>query len=115
MRNYFLLLAACAFLTLHCAKCESEPPTVVLVNHGAGKADIQIKTSGGNTENINNIYPDASSERISFAPGTITFTIAIQGVDQSIVYELQADNCNDYTVVIGNDNTVSSAGTPREK
>jgi hypothetical protein len=115
MGRHLFLLAAGALFFMSCGKCENEPPTVALVNHGSGKADIQVKTSGGNTENINNIYPDASSERRTFAPGIITFTIAIQGVDQSVVYELQTDNCNDYDVVISSDNTVNSAGTPREK
>ena len=35
--------------------CDNENPTVQLVNRSAEKADVQIKTSGGNTENINNI------------------------------------------------------------
>ena len=32
--------------------------SVKLVNNGTGKADIQIKTSNGNTENINNVAAD---------------------------------------------------------
>ncbi len=37
-----------------CDSCDGENPSVLLINNGTGKADIQIKTSGGNTENMNN-------------------------------------------------------------
>ena len=49
------------FLIVGCDSYDSENPSVLLVNNGTGKADIQIKTSGGNTENMNNIEPGTSS------------------------------------------------------
>ena len=97
-----------------CAGCDGENPSVLLVNNGTGKADIQIKTSGGNTENINNIEPDTSSERRTFAAGDIEFTIAIQGVQDPVVYVLHAAFCNDYTVTINSDNSVTSSGEERD-
>ena len=66
--------------------CDGENPIVQLFNNGTGKADIQIKTSGGNTENINNIQPEMYSEKRSFNPGEIEFTIAIHGVEDPIIY-----------------------------
>jgi hypothetical protein len=95
-------------------KCEGENPTVSLVNNGTGKADIQIKTSGGNTENINNIEIGSSSATRSFDPGNIEFTIAIQGVVDPIVYELQVFHCADYVVMINGDNIVSGTATERD-
>ena len=94
--------------------CENENPTVTLVNNGTGKADIQIKTSGGNTENINNIEPVTSSERRTFARCDIEFTITIQGVQDDIVYVLHTDFCNDYTVTINSDNSVTSSSSIRD-
>ena len=93
--------------------CDGEDPSVILRNNGTGKADIQIKTSGGNTENINNIQPGTSSERRNFKPGDIEFTINIQGVNDPVVYVLRANDCNDYTVTINPDNTVSASGKER--
>ena len=97
-----------------CDSCEGENPTVLLINNGTGKADIQIKTSGGNTENMNNIEPGTSSDRRTFARGDIEFTISIQGVNDDIVYVLHTDFCYDYTVTINSDNTVTSSGSIRE-
>ena len=91
-----------------------ENPTVRLVNNGTGKADIQIKTSGGNTENINNVDPGTSSPPRPFAPGEIDFTITIQGEDDPIEYSLKVFYCVDYTVTINTDNTVSGSAKERE-
>ncbi len=72
-------MSTIAILQISCSnECENENPTLVLVNNGTDKADIQIKTSGGNTENINNIEPGTSSEKRSFARGDIEFTISIK-------------------------------------
>lgn len=95
-------------------ECDGENPTVRLVNNGTGKADIQIKTSGGNTENINNIEIGASSAARAFDQGDIEFTIAIQGVVDPIVYQLQVFHCADYVVTINGDNSVSGSATERD-
>ena len=104
----FILFGSCS------DECDGENPTVKLVNQGTDKADIQIKTSGGNTENINNVEVGASSEARSFAPGDIEFTIAIQGVDDPVVYNLKVFHCVDYVVTINGDNSVSGSSTERE-
>jgi hypothetical protein len=105
----FVLFSACS------DDCDKENPTVLLVNDGSVKADIQIKTSGGNTENINNIQPGTSSEKRSFAPGEIEFTVTIQGVQDPVEYVLATSYCTEYTVTINEDNTVSSSGKKLEK
>ena len=116
MKKVVLLIVFLIF-TIGCSDdgCENQNPTVKLVNNGTGKADIQIKTSNGNTENINNIEPGTSSEKRSFAPGDIEFTISIQGESDPVVYMLTTLFCNDYTVTINEDNTVTSAGIKLEK
>ncbi len=112
-----LVLVSLLLFTIACSDdgCENQNPTVKLVNNGTGKADIQIKTSNGNTENINNIEPGTSSARRSFAPGDIEFTISIQGKADPVVYMLTTLFCNDYTVTINEDNTVTSSGIKLEK
>lgn len=116
-RLSLIILFGFIMLTIGCSDdgCENQNPTVKLVNNGTGKADIQIKTSNGNTENINNIEPGPSSEKRSFASGDIEFTISIQGVADPVVYVLTALFCNDYTVTINEDNSVTSSGIKLEK
>ena len=111
------LVFSILIFTIACSDdgCENQNPTVKLVNNGTGKADIQIKTSNGNTENINNVEPGTSSEKRSFAPGDIEFTISIQGEADPVVYVLTTLFCNDYTVTISEDNTVTSSGIKLEK
>lgn len=108
----FIISLFFSLFLLGCA-CDGEDPSVVLTNNGTGKADIQIKTSGGNTENINNVTTGTSSERRTFKSGDIEFTVNIQGVTDPVVYVLQANSCNDYTVVVNPDNTVTSSGKER--
>lgn len=103
---FSLFLAGCG--------CDGEDPSVILRNNGTDKADIQIKTSNGNTENINNVMPGTSSDRRTFKAGDIEFTINIQGVPDPVVYVLQAGNCYDYTVTINADNSVTSSGDERD-
>jgi hypothetical protein len=114
MKIVALVISLCIGLTfIGCDSCDGENPSVQLVNNGTGKADIQIKTSGGNTENMNNIEPGTRSERRTFDRGNIEFTISIQEVPDDIVYVLQANYCNDYTVTINPDNSVTSSGQER--
>ena len=110
-----LFLAGLLIISAGCSDdCNLENPTVRLVNYGTGKADIQIKTSGGNTENINNIQPGSSSPARAFAPGEIVFTIAIQGVETPVVYQLNVFFCMDYTITINPDNSVTGTGEKRD-
>ena len=83
-------------------------------NNGNAKASIQIKTSNGNTENINNVAPGWKSEARSFAAGEIEFTVTIQGVDEPVVYSMNVDDCTDYSVTINRNNTVTSTGEERD-
>lgn len=105
----FVLFSACS------DDCDKENPTVVLINNSLTKADIQIKTSGGNTENVNNIQTGTSSLKRSFAPGEIKFTITIQGVQDPVEYVLATSYCTEYTITINEDNTVAGSGKKLEK
>jgi hypothetical protein len=110
MHKFILLfILGISVMLIHCSDtCEGENPTLQLLNKGTGKADIQIKTSGGNTENINNIEPGTYSEKRSFHPGEIELTIAIQGVNDPIVYYLNISFCTENLVSINEDNSIST-------
>ena len=79
-----VLLTALLILSGCGDSCENENPTVQLVNSGTEKADVQIKTSGGNTENINNIEPGTTSSKRSFDQGDIEFTVTVQAARGAI-------------------------------
>ncbi len=113
MKFFLLILSLSLSLLLVGCGCDGEDPSVVLRNNGTAKADIQVKTSNGNTENINNVMPGTTSERRTFKAGNIEFTINIQGVNDPVVYVLQSSTCYDYTVTINPDNTVTSSGAAR--
>jgi hypothetical protein len=104
-----IIFLSLSFILINCSDtCEVENPRVQLFNNGTDKADIQIKTSGGNTENINNIEPGSYSDKRSFDPGEIEFTINIQGEENPIVYYLIVNLCTENLVLINADNTVSA-------
>ena len=103
MKKKILVIIAClSLLIISCDSCDNENPSV------------QVITSGGNTENINNILPGTASERRTFAYGNIVFTISIQGVNDEVVYTLQTLTCKDYTVKINPDNSVNSSFDNRD-
>jgi len=108
-----LVLSTFIFILSGCG-CKNESPSVILKNSGSAKASIQIKTSNGNTENINNVDPGWQSEERTFAAGSIEFTVTIQGVAEPVVYALTVDDCADYVVSINPDNTVTSSSDERD-
>ena len=110
--NFLLLLLSFAIGIVGCSKCDNENPRSRIVNNGTDKASVQIKTSGGNTENINNIQPGQSSEWRSFAEGTIEFTVAIQGQADQVLNVAMA-TCWEYAITIDSNNVVSSIPTER--
>ncbi|MBK8943658.1 MAG: hypothetical protein IPM32_00165 [Ignavibacteriae bacterium] len=113
-RVIYLFVITFGLMLLGCSNCDGENPTIKLVNNGTGKADIQIKTSGGNTENINNILVGSASSKRSFDEGNIEFTINIQGVNEPIVYNLKVSSCRDYVVRINVDNSVEGSSSERD-
>lgn len=94
--------------------CENEEPRARINNNGTGKASVQIKTSGGNTENINNIEPGQTSAWRSYAPGQTEFTIAIQGVSNDTLVNVNMLSCWQYDIIIDSANHVSSSPQERD-
>lgn len=94
-----------------CKKCQNEGPRARVANNGTKDASVQIKTSGGNTENINNVSTGTSSEFRSYAPGLTTFTVT---VDRNI-YEkaIQMEECFEYEIAIDANNIITSVHKDR--
>ena len=98
-----LLMSAIVFLQ-SCSGCDNENPTAKVSNLGTDEVSIQVKTTGGNTENLNNIAPNGTSATTSYAPGEITYTIVLKGGEE-LVEVVTLDYCEDYTITVNSDNT----------
>lgn len=109
--NYLLCLSL-FFITLNgCKNCKNEDPRARVINNGTEKASVQIKTSGGNTVNINNVDPGTASAYSSYAPGEVTFTITVKSVDYVKVFNMS--QCYDYDIAIDPNNVITS--TPKDR
>ena len=94
-----------------CKKCKGEDPSAKIINNGTKKASVQIKTSGGNTVNINNVDPGTSSPSSTYAPGEVVFTITVDNVNY--VDTVAMSQCFDYTIAIDGNNVITSTAIDR--
>ena len=101
----FIIAGAFAFSIDSCKKCSNEDPRARIINNGTEKASVQIKTSGGNTVNINNVDPSTSSAYSSYAAGQITFTITVK--NNPFVKIVTMSQCYDYDIAIDSNNNIT--------
>jgi hypothetical protein len=94
-----------------CKKCKKEDPRARVINNGTKVARVQIQTSGGNTENVNNIDPGVTSDYRSYAPGIITYTVSVD--QDTFVYQAEMTDCFEYDILINENNTITSRPTDR--
>ena|SRR6185436_16422481 len=118
MKNLKFVLAIAltlffVFAGMACKKCKDENPRTRIINNGTQKADVQVKTSGGNTININNVQPGTASSYDSYAPGEITFTINVAGTNY--VKAVGVATCFDYDIAIDASNNITVAPIDRNK
>lgn len=114
MKNLYIIifLAILAVGATSCSKCKNEDPRARIINNGTDVTSVQIMTSGGNTENINNIAVGTTSDYRSYAPGNVVFTVSV-GNNAPIVKTVAMEDCYEYNIEIGANNTVIS--TPRDR
>ena len=93
--------------------CDGEEPRSRIVNNGSDKASVQIKTSGGSTENINNIETGAMSDWRSFAAGETEFTVVVTGSTDTVVLVTMLE-CYEYSINISSADQVTSSAVERE-
>ena len=94
-----------------CKKCKDEDPRARITNNGTQRASVQVKTSGGNTINLNNVEPGASSDYASYAAGQTTFTLKVSNIDYAKT--LEVSKCHEYTVAIDRNNVITVVDTDR--
>lgn len=116
-RAKFLLLVVLGVLLVitmnSCKKCKDQDPRARIINNGTQTASVQIKTSNGNTVNINNVDPGTSSPYSSYMPGQITFTIKVSGVDYIKIVD--TGRCYDYDIAIDASNNITVLPIDRNK
>lgn len=106
-----LFISLFAMAATGCKKCKDEDPRVRIANNGTQQASVQVKTSGGNTVNINNVAPGATSDFASYAAGQTTFTLKVNNVDY--VKTTDVSQCHEYTVAIDRNNVITVTDTDR--
>ncbi len=108
-----LMLAVSALTFNSCKKCSGEQPRARIVNNGSKEANVQIKTSGGNTVNINNIGAGTASAFNSFAAGSTTFTITVDKANYVQTYSME--ECFEYDIAIDGNNNITSTPIDRNE
>lgn len=94
-----------------CDKCDGEKPKARIINNGTGEASVQIKTSGGNTENINNVPKGATSDFRSYDAGAVTFTVTVAKVEY--VEHVPMSDCYEYDIAIDPNNRITTTARDR--
>lgn len=109
-----LILAGLFAVTINsCKKCSGEDPRARITNNGTQKASVQIKTSGGNTVNINNVDQGTSSPYNTYAAGQTTFTIKVNNIDYVKTFDMS--KCYEYDIAIDVNNNITSTPNDRNK
>lgn len=92
-------------------KCKDDSPSARIINNGTDKASVQIKTSNGNTVNINNVDPGTASPYASYAAGDVEFTITVNAIDYKDTVAMA--NCYNYDIAIDANNVITTSAIDR--
>jgi Holliday junction resolvase len=106
-----LFLSLVGLAATSCKKCKNEDPRARIANNGTQVASVQVKTSGGNTVNINNVAAGATSDYANYAAGQTTFTLKVNNVDYAKT--IDARQCHEYTIAIDRNNVIAVTDTDR--
>lgn len=104
MMNRTTRYALFAILAIGLAACSQEPPEIRIRNDRATKANLQLKTSGGSTVNINDVAPGQLTNYQEVAEGRVEATASIQNESVSPTTTFDAVKDEKYTVVVATGN-----------
>lgn len=94
-----------------CNKCDGENPRARIINKSSKVASVQIKTSGGNTENLNNVPAGSTSDFKSYAEGKVTFTVTVDKVEY--IEDVPMSECYEYDIAIDANNNITTTAKDR--
>ncbi len=99
--NKILASILCLTFLFGIISCSEETdPNIRIRNERADKANVQIKTTGGNTININDVTAGQTTAYQSVAEGNVTVTAVIQNESVSPTATFFAAKDIHYTIVI---------------
>ena len=82
--------------------CSSDPPSARVFNERPTKANVQIKAQSGNTININDVGGGATTNYQDINTGSQVVTAVIQNESVSPTVSFNAEEDNNYTIVVVN-------------
>ena len=101
MKTKLLYVLIAGIVALALAACSAdEDPAMRVRNDRGTKANLQIKTSGGSTININDVEPNQTTGYQNVSEGLIEATASIQNEPVSPATNFHASKNNKYTVVV---------------
>ena len=101
----YLISLFAIFLMMSVVACSTDPenpPTFRVRNDRATDASLQVKTSAGNTININNVQPSTTSDYQGVATGQVDITVTTKGLSDPYTASFLAQINQSYTVVVAN-------------
>ena len=103
--NRITLAITVLLITCCIAACSTDPdtdPRFRVRNERNGKVNMQVKTSSGNTININDVQGGSTSGYQNTTAGTITATATIQGESVSPTATFNKSMYASYTIAVKN-------------
>ena len=100
MKNVFKFLSI-LFLFITFVACSDEPPSFRVKNERTQQANVQIQTVS-NTVNINDAQPGTVTNYQEVTTGNVNVTAVIQSESFAPSASFNAEENNNYTVVIAN-------------
>lgn len=101
MKNVVFLLISIIFMGAFIG-CSEEAPSVRVYNERSTKANVQIKSSTGNTINLNDVEAGQTTVFQNVTEGGMECTAVIQSEAISPTIVFNAANDYNYTIVVGN-------------
>jgi hypothetical protein len=102
MKNLFTLLFTLVIITASFIGCSEEPPNIRVFNERTTKANVQVKSSTGNTINLNDVLPGQTVNFQSISEGISETNAVIQDETISPTATFVAANDYNYTIVVAN-------------
>ncbi len=100
--NSLIRSLAVLLLVTFVAGCSSDPPSVRVRNERANKANVQYKQANGNTVNINDVAGGQVTGFKDIVTGRTEVTAVIQDENESPTTVFNAEEDNNYTIVVVN-------------